>query len=120
MILALTELQGYIIVGCVTAVIPLGSAFLAYRATRKTSKVSESQGDIRLAMDGMTELIGGLRTARDEDRAEFRTALDDVNRKLETCERDRASDRRLWEAEKAELKVEMSRRLTDLEHPSDD
>lgn len=111
MILALTELQGYVIVGVITAVIPLGSAYLAYRATRKTGEVSATQGAIELALKGQQDLITDLRAARDEDRREFREALAGVNRKLEACEEDREEDRRRWEREK----VELTERIDELE-----
>lgn len=95
---AISQAAGYLIVGVVTAIIPLGSAYLAVRANRETSRLT-------VAQQATGELIDDLRTDRTEVRSEVKELRDEIAElrvKLDECETERTKlTHRVGELERA-------------------
>lgn len=84
-ILAISQTSGYLIVGLVAAIIPLGSAYLAVRATREASKLT-------VAQQATSELIDDLRTDRTDVRDEVKELREEVanmRKELRKCHEER-------------------------------
>lgn len=83
--LGISQTTGYLIVGLAAAVIPLGSAWLATRANRETTRI-----DAAIAVQG--SLIDDLREDRDDLRGQLnqlRGEFTDMRLKHDECERER-------------------------------
>ncbi len=90
--LALSQTAGYVLVGVIASIIPLGSAYLAFRANREATKVSGDQRRTETALDAQGSLIDDLKDDRDDLRqqlADVKAQVIDLRLKHEECERQR-------------------------------